>query len=116
VVMILPAFWLLRAYPTPFVLYTLALVLRFVSALAGTSAFIAVSEAFPARVRSTALGLTYSLSVSTFGGTTQFAVAWLGKVSGSSFTPAWYMLLFAIIGLIAMTTMRETAPRFTARA
>ena len=116
VVMILPAFWLLRAYPTPFVLYTLALVLRFVSALAGTSAFIAVSEAFPARVRSTALGLTYSLSVSTFGGTTQFAVAWLGKVSGSSFTPAWYMLLFAVIGLIAMTTMRETAPRFTARA
>jgi len=75
-----------------------------------------VSEAFPSAVRSTALGLTYSLSVSTFGGTTQFAVAGLTKVTGSGLVPAWYMLGFAVIGLVAMSAMRETAPRFTASA
>jgi MFS family permease len=116
VILIMPTFWLLREYPTALMLYTAAFVLRTVSALAATSAFVAVSEAFPPGVRSTALGLTYSLSVSTFGGTTQFAVAWLGKVTGSTLTPAWYMLLFALVGLIAMASMRETAPKFTARA
>jgi MFS family permease len=116
IVLIMPAFWLLRGYPAPLTLYAVALLLRLSSALASTSAFVAVSEAFPPAVRSTALGLTYSLSVSTFGGTTQFAVAWLGKVSGSTLTPAWYMLLFALIGLAAMAMLRETAPRFTASA
>lgn len=116
VLLIMPTFWLLRAYPSALALYAAAFVLRSVSALAGTSAFVAVSEAFPSRVRSTAIGLTYSLSVSTFGGTTQFAVAWLGKVSGSALVPAWYMLLFAVVGMIAMVMLRETAPRFTGRA
>jgi MFS family permease len=116
VILIMPAFVLLRAYPVPLALYAVALVLRFVSALAGTSAFVAVSEAFPSAVRSTALGLTYSLSVSTFGGTTQFAVAGLTKLTGGTLIPAWYMLGFALIGLVAMAMLRETAPRFTERA
>ena len=84
--------------------------------LAGTAAFIAVSEAFPTSVRSTALGLTYSLAVSTLGGTTQFVVAWLTKVAGSSLAPAWYMFAACLVGLAAMVALRETAPRFTGRA
>jgi MFS family permease len=116
VLLIMPAFMLLRAYPVALVLYVVAFVLRFVSGLAATSAFVAVSEAFPSAVRSTALGLTYSLSVSSFGGTTQFAVAGLTKLTGSELVPAWYMLGFAVIGLLAMSAMRETAPRFTAPA
>ena len=116
VIMIMPAFLLLRAYPVALALYAVALLLRFVSALAATSAFVAVSEAFPSAVRSTALGLTYSLSVSTFGGTTQFAVAGLTKLTGGALVPAWYMLGFALVGLVAMAMLRETSPRFTARA
>jgi hypothetical protein len=116
VVLIMPAFVILRAWPVAMALYTVAFVLRFVSGLAATAAFVAVSEAFPSAVRSTALGLTYSLSVSTFGGTTQFAVAGLTKLTGGTLVPAWYMLGFALIGLVAMAMLRETAPRFTAPA
>jgi MFS family permease len=116
VLLVMPAFWLLDAHPLPLLLYSVAFVLRFTTVLAGTAAFIAVSEAFPPAVRSTALGLTYSLAVSTLGGTTQFVVAWLTKVTGSPFAPAWYMFAACLVGLAAMALLRETAPKFTARA
>jgi len=37
-------------------------------------------------------------------------------VGGSALVPAWYMLLFAVVGMIAMVMVRETAPRLTGRA
>ena len=116
VLIVMPVFWLLDAHPLPLLLYLAAFVLRFTTVLAGTAAFIAVSEAFPTSVRSTALGLTYSLAVSTLGGTTQFVVAWLTKVTGSPLAPAWYMFAACLVGLTAMVALRETAPRFTGRA
>jgi MFS family permease len=116
VLIIMPVFWLLDAHPLPVLLYLAAFVLRFTTVLAGTAAFIAVSEAFPTGVRSTALGLTYSLAVSTLGGTTQFVVAWLTKVTGSPLAPAWYMFAACAVGLAAMMWLRETAPRCTLRA
>jgi len=116
VLIVMPVFWLLDAHPLPLLLYIAAFVLRFTTVLAGTAAFIAVSEAFPTGVRSTALGLTYSLAVSTLGGTTQFVVAWLTKVTGSPLAPAWYMFAACVVGLTAMVALRETAPRFTGRA
>jgi MFS family permease len=116
VLIVMPIFWLLDAHPLPLLLYLAAFVLRFTTVLAGTAAFIAVSEAFPTGVRSTALGLTYSLAVSTLGGTTQFVVAWLTKVTGSPLAPAWYMFAACLVGLAAMVWLRETAPRFTGRA
>jgi MHS family citrate/tricarballylate:H+ symporter-like MFS transporter len=115
-VLVMPAFWWLEASPNPLLLYAVALVLRFTTVLAGTAAFVAVSEAFPAGVRSTALGLTYALAVSTLGGTTQFMIAWLTKVTGSPMAIAWYMLFACVVGLAAMAFLRETAPRFSARA
>ena len=52
----------------------------------------------------------------SLGGTTQFMIAWLTKVTGNPMAIAWYMLLACVVGLPAMAYLRETAPRFTARA
>jgi len=36
--------------------------------------------------------------------------AWVIRATGSPLAPAWYMFAAAVIGLGAMTAMRETAP------
>jgi hypothetical protein len=45
-----------------------------------------------------------------FGGTAQLVVTWLLHVTGNPLAPAWYLLLAAIVGLVAMSLMPETAP------
>jgi MHS family citrate/tricarballylate:H+ symporter-like MFS transporter len=74
------------------------------------TAFITVTESFPPRVRSGAIALVYAIATSVFGGSTQFVVAWLTGVTGDPLAPAWYMLVAALLGLLAMSLARETAP------
>jgi hypothetical protein len=37
-------------------------------------------------------------------------VAWLTGVTGDPLAPAWYMLVAALLGLVAMVRVRETSP------
>jgi hypothetical protein len=55
--------------------------------------------------------VVYAISIATFGGTTQYAVTWLIKITGSSLAPAWYWTGAAVVGLIAVSVVRESAPR-----
>ncbi|THD35217.1 MAG: MFS transporter [Sphingomonas sp.] len=107
---VMPGFWLLVGHPTATMLYAIGFVLRLLLAIATASAFIAVTEALPMRVRSGAVSIVYALAISIFGGSTQFVVAWLTGVTGSPLAPAWYMLASALVGLTAMAFARETAP------
>jgi len=50
------------------------------------------------------------LAIASFGGTAQLVVTWLLHVTGNPLAPAWYLLLAAIVGLVAMSLMPETAP------
>ena len=52
----------------------------------------------------------YSISIATFGGTTQLVVTWLIYVAGSPMAPAWYAIGAAAIGQIALMLMPESAP------
>jgi len=108
--LILPGFWLLSHLPGPTTLYGVSFVLRFLIAMAAATAFIALTEALPLRVRSGAIAVIYAVATSVFGGSTQFVVAWLTGVTGDPLAPAWYMLVAALLGLVAMVLVRETAP------
>jgi MFS family permease len=107
---VMPGFWLLTTWPSPTTLYAVSFVLRFVLAIAATSAFIAVVEALPARIRSGALSVIYALAISIFGGSTQFVVTWLIRVTGNPLAPAWYMFVAALLGVVALIFAKETAP------
>ena len=52
----------------------------------------------------------YAVAIASFGGIVQFVVTWLLHVSGDPLAPPWYLLLAAIVGLVAMGLMPETAP------
>ena len=52
----------------------------------------------------------YAIAISAFGGSTQFAVAGLIRLTGDPLTPAYYMLVALLVGLIAMWHFPETRP------
>lgn len=105
-----PGFALLAAAPGAWPLWLIAAALRLATAVATTAAMVSITEGFPPRVRSAALSVVYAVAISIFGGTTQFVIAWLTKLTASPLAPAWYMTVAAVLGLAAMLTARETAP------
>jgi MFS family permease len=89
----------------------------FATGIGGFYAFVA--EAFPHSVRSSGLAILYALGVTIFGGTTQFMVAWLIKVTGDPMVPAWYQIVFtivAIVGVLGLHPHPEVARERTVRA
>ncbi|GAN68776.1 glycine betaine/L-proline transporter ProP [Acetobacter orleanensis] len=60
-------------------------------------------------VRYTALSVAFNISVSLFGGTTPLITAWLMEKTQILDIPAWYLMGAALIGLLTMLTVRETA-------
>ena len=106
----LPGFWLLTAAPSATTLYAVSFVLRLVTVLAMTAAFVSLTEAFPPRIRSGSVAVLYAVATSVFGGTTQFIVAWLTGVTGDPLSPAYYMFAASLLGVVAAAMSRETAP------
>ena len=71
---------------------------------------ISLAESMPTSLRSGTLGIVYALAISSFGGTAQFVVTWLIKVTGSPLAPAWYMTAAVLVGLLGTLAMPETSP------
>lgn len=107
---ILPAFWLLDRERSGAVLYGATIVLTVASTLSTGTVLVAVTESLPAHVRSGALAMVYALAISVFGGSTQFAVAWLTRLTGNALAPAWYMIASVLLGLLAVSFLPESAP------
>jgi MFS transporter, MHS family, citrate/tricarballylate:H+ symporter len=107
---VFPCFMLLERERSSFALYVACAVLACASTLAASSAMIAINESLPHRVRSGAFGIIYALSISIFGGSAQFTVAWLTRLTGNPLAPAYYMIGGVIVGLIAQSLVPESAP------
>jgi MFS family permease len=90
---------------------TINVLLNFVFATGIGAMYVFLSEAFPAAVRSSGLGLVYSLGVTIFGGTTQFVVAWLIDRTQDPMVPAWYQIaanVAAIVAILMLAPRKET--------
>jgi len=113
---VFPAFWLLEHLRTRAALYTASAVLASISTVSSATILVAITESLPRRARSGGLALIYALAISVFGGSAQFFVTWLIRVTGNPLAPAWYMLSGVLVGLAALALLPETAPVNTARA
>jgi MFS family permease len=109
--LVFPAFWMLNHFRTSAALLAATALLTIPGSISGSSVLVGITESLPPRIRSGALATLYAVAIATFGGTTQFIVAWLISVTGNPLAPAWYMAGAVIVGVIAMVAMRETAPR-----
>ena len=68
-------------------------------------------ELFVTRVRYSGFAVGYNVCVALFGGTTPYIVTWLTRHTGNTFAPAFYVIGAAVISLITVLTLRETARR-----
>ncbi|MFJ8989339.1 glycine betaine/L-proline transporter ProP [Streptomyces sp. NPDC102279] len=69
----------------------------------------ALPALFPTQVRYGSLSVGYNLSASLFGGTTPLVITALISVTGSELMPAYYAMAAALVGVIAVACMKETA-------
>jgi MFS family permease len=107
---VFPCFTLLEHERSRFALYFACSVLACASTLAASAALISVNESLPHRVRSGGFAIIYAVSISIFGGSAQFIVAWLTRLTGNPLAPAWYMIGGVMVGLIALHALPESAP------
>jgi MFS family permease len=84
--------------------------LSLIGSLPFTAFYATFTEALPQQIRGGVFATVYAVAIASFGGTAQLVVTWLLHISGDPLAPAWYLLLAAVVGLIAMSLMPETAP------
>ncbi|WKK21714.1 MFS transporter [Streptomyces olivoreticuli] len=69
----------------------------------------ALPALFPTAVRYGSLSIGYNLSTSLFGGTTPLVITGLIGATGSDMAPAFYTMGAALVGMVAVACMKETA-------
>jgi MFS family permease len=112
---ILPSFYVIAHYRTTVALLGATAVLSSLLALSTCPMVIWLTESLPVAIRSGGVAVVYAVAIATFGGTTQYAVTWLIKVTRDPLAPAFYWTGAAIIGLAVMSVVRESAPRKVAK-
>ncbi|MEU2584654.1 glycine betaine/L-proline transporter ProP [Streptomyces avermitilis] len=69
----------------------------------------ALPALFPTQVRYGSLSVGYNLSASLFGGTTPLVITALISATGTDMMPAYYAMAAALVGVITVACMKETA-------
>ncbi|AEW94296.1 MULTISPECIES: MFS transporter [Streptomycetaceae] len=69
----------------------------------------ALPALFPTQVRYGSLSIGYNVSTSLFGGTTPLVITALLSATGTDLMPAYYSMAAALVGVVAVACMRETA-------
>lgn len=110
IVLTVPAFMILESGAFwPVLLVELALCATLTANDGTLSSYLA--ETFPTSVRFTGFAFSFNLANALFGGTAPFIATWLIWATGSSIAPAWYMVVIAIIALVAMCLSHENADK-----
>ncbi|MBB4684058.1 MFS transporter [Amycolatopsis jiangsuensis] len=78
------------------------------AAILGTYA-VWSAEIFPTRTRQGGLSIAYNLTAALFAGTVPYLMTVLISATGSSLVPGPYLMVAAVIGLIAAFSLHETA-------
>jgi len=110
VLSILPCFWVLAHWRGVWTMYGAEAVMAMFAAVSSVPVIVTITEQLPAHIRSGAVATIYAFAISIFGGSTQFVIKLLIDRTGNPLAPAYYWTGAAIIGLIAMALVRESAP------
>jgi len=107
---ILPCFWLIGHARSTWVLYGAVALMSTLASISSVPVIVTITETLPERIRSGAVATIYAFAISIFGGSTQFMIKLLIDRTGNPLSPAYYWTCAAILGLIAMSLVRESAP------
>ena len=108
---------LIVAWPMWLLMHQDALVLVFLGQL-GFAAFNAVgwalsitvlSEMVPARVRCSAVALSYNICMAAFGGTTPIIATYLVNRTGDDYAPVYYVMAATLVSLVVIVRLPKLA-------
>jgi hypothetical protein len=95
--------------PTVSLLSTFAVFAAAFESLFVCCSLAAGAELFATRVRYGGFSIGYNYSVAIFGGTAPYIATYLVSSTGNPLSPAYYVIAAAVLTLVTILTMRETA-------
>ena len=108
--LIYPAFLLMRVDdPVHFALGQVMMGVPLGMALGSQGAMLV--EIFPLRSRVTSMSIAYSATLALAGGLAPLVSTWLVERQGFTMGPAFYIMLYGVIGLAVLWPMKETNAR-----
>ena len=101
-----PVFWIMVAYPSMASAILAAGWLSLVKA--GYSGVLPslLAELFPTETRGIGMSLSYSISVTIFGGFAPLIATWLIDQTGDPLSPSFYLMFTAVLSMIALSLTR----------
>jgi len=107
---IMPVFWMITHIKSTLLLYVLMGGLSVIFELCSVQVIVAFTESVPERIRSGTVAIIYAFAISIFGGSTQFLITWLIRVTGSPLAPGWFWAAAALIFVMTALGLSESAP------
>lgn len=107
---IFPCFWVIDHFRSVLAVYGAESVMVIFAALSSVPVIVTITETLPPHIRSGAVATIYAFAISIFGGSTQFMIKLLLDRTGNPLAPAYYWTGAAVLGLIAMILVAESAP------
>jgi MFS transporter, MHS family, proline/betaine transporter len=98
----LPLFLVLVAYPSVLVLTLVQVVLGIQMAFYFGPLPALLTFMYPTQVRTTGLAISYNLGVTLFGGFAPIVLTWLIAASGSLLSPSYYFMAVAVVSIIGL--------------
>lgn len=109
-VLAFPAFFYLVHNPSAVAIYIVTFLMSALSSINAAAIIVGIPEALPQHLRSTGLAIIYALSVSIFGGSTNYLVNKLIVIFSDPLVPAYYLIAFSILGTVAALFIPESRP------
>ena len=107
---IMPVFWTITHVNSTMLLYVLMGALSIIFELGTVQILVSFTESVPARIRSGTVSIIYAFAISIFGGSTQFLITWLIRVTGSPLAPGWFWTGAAFVFVMGAMALSESAP------
>jgi len=108
--LIVPVFWTITHVNSTVLFYVLIGGLSVIFELCTVQILVSFTESVPARIRSGTVAIIYAFAISIFGGSTQFLITWLIRVTGNPLAPAWFWTAAAFVFVLAAMALSESAP------
>jgi MHS family proline/betaine transporter-like MFS transporter len=102
-----PCFWLMDKYPS---LATAMFAVGFLNLIKGGYSGVLPSvmcEQFPVETRAVGVAFAFSISVTVFGGFAPFFATWLIKQTGDPLSPAYYLMVTALMSVVALMAIER---------
>lgn len=109
IVIALPAFMILGATGSIVIVGLVYFIYMTLNGVVQVPAFSLFTELFPRATRYTGVSLGFNIGTIAAGGTAPYVAAQLVESTGSSMSPAYWVIGVCVIGALTLLTVRETS-------